>query len=764
MAKRIFLKINRGSFDEGFDVTLQIAKENQPFSTGIDFQLPQSPENICEIYQSLKKNYSYLRRCLTFRNSERQRLGQRSGTNDIAKLQEECRLGYQKLIKSVKLWLNQYDCVQFRQLNDRLLQELGDSQGKQEEVRFFIQAKDDLLNKLPWHEWSIFTSTQAKVEIALSPPNFDRVEKVTPVGDKTKLRILVILGDSEGLNLEEERANLEEGFQDAEVRFVPEPTRQVVSDRLGYESWDILFFAGHSSSEDEKGRIYTRTTPPKEYLTIDNLKPGLKDAIERGLKLAIFNSCDGLQLAYDLAKLNIPQLIVMREPVPDRVAQRFLKHFLKAFYNNEESLYQAVRKARTMLMTEGLEDEFPGAAWMPIICQNPAEPSLVWSKPTSWEDKKVEDLAKIRQKLLLAKSGKEIQETLFDVEIFLERYPKDPKARTLQAEIKQALDRENAEINSPQKTWKTEHTLTDHSDIIKSVAIHPDGQILASCSLDQTIKVWNLATGELLENLTQHSGGVTCVTFSSDGKTLASSSANPDGTIKLWDTQTWQLKRSLKADDWVVLSIWSIALSPNGKTLVSGHHADSTVKVWNLETGELRHTLRGHVWAVHDVAIAPDGNIIASASFDSNIKLWNLHTGREIRNLNGPGDGPIGWPRSFFSDQIVYAVTFSPDGQTLASGGAKQPIKLWRLSNGELKSNLTGHTDDVYAVAFSPDGKYLASGSADRTIRIWDLFTGEPIHTLGHSNTVYSLAFSPDGQTLVSGSGDRTIKIWRFST
>ncbi|MGB3266483.1 MAG: CHAT domain-containing protein [Microcoleus sp.] len=761
MAKLIFLKINRGSFGKGFDVTLQIAKEGQPFSMGIDCQLPSSPENISEIYQNLKKDYSYLRQCLTFRNSER--LKQRISSNNTAEWREKSRLSYQKLTKNVNFWLNQYDCVEFKKLNDRLQQELGESQGKQEEVRFFIQAKDDLLNKLPWHEWSIFTYSKAKVEIALSPLDFERVEKITPVSNNGKLRILVILGDREGLDLEEERATLEEGFSDAEVSFLPEPTRQVVSDRIGYENWDILFFAGHSSSEDNKGRIYTRTTEPKEYLTVENLKPVLQDAIERGLKLAIFNSCDGLQLAYDLAKLNIPQLIVMREPVPDRVAQRFLRHFLRAFSNNRESLYQAVRKARIMLRSDGFEDEFPGAAWMPIICQNPAEPSLVWSKLTTSEDKNVEDLAILRKNFLLAKSRKEILEILFNVDIFLEKYPNAPEGRSLKENIEQILEQGHTQTNYQKKSWKTEHTFTSHSDIIKSVAIHPDGQIFASCSLDQTIKVWNLTTGKLLENLTEHSGGVTCVTFSSDGQTLASSSANPDGTIKLWDTQSWQLKRTLKGDDWVVLSVWSIALTPNGKTLVSGHHADSTVKVWNLETGELRHTLRGHVWAVHDVAIAPDGNIIASGSFDSNIKLWNLHTGREIRNLNGPGDGPIGWPRSFFSDNTVYAVTFSPDGQTLASGGAKQPIKLWHLSNGELKSNLTGHTDDVHAVAFSPDGKYLASGSADRTIRIWDLFTGEAIHTLGHSDTVYCLAFSPDGETLISGSRDRTIKIWRFS-
>lgn len=715
MVKLIFLKIHRGSFEEGFDVSLQIAREGYSFSTGIDCQLPKTSADIPGIYKALQTNYLYLRRCFSFRNNQ-DRLGNRY-SSDPEKLKEKCRSSYQQLIQALKSWLSQLERVEFKTLHDRLLNELGESQGKQEEVRFFIQAKDDLLNKLPWHEWSIFSASRAKVEIALSPPNFDRIEKAMLLNDKIPFRILVILGDSEGLNQEQERTILEEGFSGAEVRFIPEPPRQEVSDRLGYENWDILFFTGHSSSENAQGKIYTS---PQEYLTIENLKPGLKDAIERGLKLAIFNSCDGLQLAYDLAELHIPQLIVMREPIPDRVAQSFLKHFLRAFYNNPESLYQAVQKARIMLQTEGLEDEFPGASWMPIICQNPAEPSLIWRKPSSREQKNTED-------------------------------------------IKQALEQEKAKVASPKKTWKCDRILTGHSDIIKSVAIHPNGNIFASCSLDQTIKIWSLITGEILNTITEHSGGVTCVTFSSDGQTLASSSANPDGTIKLWDTKNWELKRSLKSDDWVVVAIWSIAMSPDAKIIVSGHHADSTVKVWNLETGEVRHTLRGHVWAVHCVAITPDGNTIASGSFDSNIKIWNAHTGRQIYNLNGPGEGPIGWSRSFFSDNSVYTVAFSPDGQTLASGGVKQPIKLWRLGTGEVKSNLTGHTDDVYTIVFSPDGKFLASGSADRTIRIWDLLTGEIAHTLGHSATVSSVAFSPDGQTLVSGSKDRTIKIWHYS-
>ena len=164
-----------------------------------------------------------------------------------------------------------------------------------------------------------------------------------------------------------------------------EPQRKDLTEHLWGKNWDILFFAGHSSSNKngESGRIYLNKT---DSLTIGELKYALKKAIENGLQLAIFNSCDGLGLARELADLQIPQIIIMREPVPDQVAKEFLKYFLQGF-GGGESLYQAVRQARERL--QGLEDRFPCATWLPMICQNPAQIPPTWDElrsPTKPKD------------------------------------------------------------------------------------------------------------------------------------------------------------------------------------------------------------------------------------------------------------------------------------------------------------------------------------------------------------------------------------------
>jgi hypothetical protein len=139
-----------------------------------------------------------------------------------------------------------------------------------------------------------------------------------------------------------------------------------------------LFFAGHSSSKDNS-KCGLLQINPYETIDIQRLKNTLGKAIHNGLELAIFNSCDGLGLGFTLADLQLPQTIIMREAVPDEVAQEFLKYFLQA-YAQGETLYQAVKDAKAKIQDlYHLEEQAPGSSWLPVICQNLAVDPPLWS-------------------------------------------------------------------------------------------------------------------------------------------------------------------------------------------------------------------------------------------------------------------------------------------------------------------------------------------------------------------------------------------------
>jgi hypothetical protein len=161
---------------------------------------------------------------------------------------------------------------------------------------------------------------------------------------------------------------------DAAVTFLVEPQRQCLSDHLWHQQWDILFFAGHSRSDLDGSSAHLQINRA-ENLEISYLKSALKTAITHGLKLAIFNSCDGLGLANLFTDIHIPQLILMREPISDCAAQIFLINFLRRF-SAGHSLYQSVREARERL--QEVEEQYPCASWLPVIIQNPSESPLLW--------------------------------------------------------------------------------------------------------------------------------------------------------------------------------------------------------------------------------------------------------------------------------------------------------------------------------------------------------------------------------------------------
>ncbi len=287
--------------------------------------------------------------------------------------------------------------------------------------------------------------------------------------------------------------------------------------------------------------------------------------------------------------------------------------------------------------------------------------------------------------------------------------------------------------------------LTGHTGDVESVSFSPDGRTLASGSWDDTVILWDVNTGEERRTLTGHTGDVESVSFSPDGRTLASGSW--DDTVILWDVNTGEERRTLTGHTG---DVNTVSFSPDGRTLASGSD-DRTVILWDVNTGEERRTLTGHTGDVNTVSFSPDGRTLASGSDDDTVILWDVNTGEERRTLTGhTGD--------------VNTVSFSPDGRTLASGSDDDTVILWDVNTGEERRTLTGHTGDVNTVSFSPDGRTLASGSSDRTVILWDVNTGEHRRTLtGHRYSVESVSFSPDGRTLASGSYDGTVLLWQLA-
>ncbi len=354
----VFLKFDRGDLKQGFEVSAGILCDRQRLEITLKGKLPPKPE-ISENYQKWQKMYEFNLK----RNSRAIRIEQAQLTNFSI---QELKPLVEQVEMDVKNWL---ESEQFHPIQ----QELRDKLNRTDEVRVIIETEDNLLRKLPWHQWEFFES-YGKAEVALSRKVSNRVKKSVP--SRNKVRILAIFGASENLNLDEDRQILK-SLQGAETIFLEKPSRQLLEQYLTDQTgWDILSFSGHSKSEVDgsTGVICINDT---DNLTVEQLKDSLKIAIQKGLEIAIFNSCDGLGLAKQLAHLDIPQIIVMRELVPDAIAQKFLKAFLKAFAGGK-SFYVSVREARKRL--KDYDGQIPGVSWLPVICQNKAESPKTWQK------------------------------------------------------------------------------------------------------------------------------------------------------------------------------------------------------------------------------------------------------------------------------------------------------------------------------------------------------------------------------------------------
>jgi branched-chain amino acid transport system substrate-binding protein len=361
--KQVIFEIGEGSFDRGFPVKVRIGQAGKPHIAEISGRLPPAPEFPTtytawqSIYEKLPADWLII-------------IPKNQITNFSSK--DACNQAAQAFQDSFNAWLNQAPVLEIER---KLSRQIGNS----EDVRFILQTQDSLLRRLPWHLWGFFSTSHPQAEIVISSEYEPSTKQL-----KAPVKVLAILGSNQEINLEQDLYFLK-NLPGAKVKALIEPTRRQLIENLRTQPWDILFFAGHSISKEGDSWGEIQINADESYLSLRNLRYSLRYAVRQGLKLAIFNSCDGLGLARNLADLRIPYTIVMREPVPDIIAQEFLKYFLTAFTSGE-SLYASVNQARERLYEEW-ERDYPCASWLPVIFQNPAATELKYPRILNWKEK-----------------------------------------------------------------------------------------------------------------------------------------------------------------------------------------------------------------------------------------------------------------------------------------------------------------------------------------------------------------------------------------
>ncbi|PAV14717.1 nucleotide-binding-oligomerization-domain like receptor [Pyrrhoderma noxium] len=295
-------------------------------------------------------------------------------------------------------------------------------------------------------------------------------------------------------------------------------------------------------------------------------------------------------------------------------------------------------------------------------------------------------------------------------------------------------------------SWEVEETKTtfEKLGLIKSMALSPSGEFIASGSWGGRIYLWNVQRGELVKNL-KLSSHVISVSFSPVNEKLVAFGSS-DHTVKVWDVTN---------EEPVTIgnhkhSVDSVAFSlPDGCHVASGSY--DTICIWNVKSRELAvGPLIGHTSYVFAVAYSPDGTRLVSGSNDNTVRIWNSETGQLLSTLNGHSD-------------LVFSVAYSSDGSRIVSGSNDKKILIWNAESGEIIGEpITGHKRGVKSVCFSQDGKRILSGSSDNTARVWDALTGKSLFPpfSGHTNSIESVCFFPDGTRFATGPWDGTIGIW----
>jgi WD40 repeat protein/nucleoside phosphorylase len=286
--------------------------------------------------------------------------------------------------------------------------------------------------------------------------------------------------------------------------------------------------------------------------------------------------------------------------------------------------------------------------------------------------------------------------------------------------------------------------LVGHAAPVTACAVTPDGRRVVSASSDNTLKVWDLASGYAEATLKGHSGPVTACAVTPDGRRVVS--ASWDRTLKVWDLASGRSEAILEGHS---SRVTGCAVTPDGRRVVSTSW-DRTLKIWDLASGRAEATLEGHSSRVTGCAVTPDGRRVVSASWDLTLKVWDLASGRLEATLEGHA-GP------------VTACAVTSDGQHVVSASSwDRTLKLWDLASGRAQATLKDRVHLMTARMATPDRRRVVSASSDKTLKLWDLASAQaPLN--GHAHLRAGWAMTADGRHVVSLS-DNTLKVWDLAS
>jgi WD40 repeat protein/serine/threonine protein kinase len=315
------------------------------------------------------------------------------------------------------------------------------------------------------------------------------------------------------------------------------------------------------------------------------------------------------------------------------------------------------------------------------------------------------------------------------------------------------------------KTGRVLRVLKDHGNPVWRVVCSADGRFAASQDLSGELRLWDLEGQGLPPGLDRppvqggpskvreakrfegHTKEITTIAISRDGRRVLSGSN--DETVRLWEVATGKELRRIPH----VAPVYRVAFTPNGRFVIVVS-TDRKIHLWDLINGVPRGSIAvpRTMPYLHELVFAPDGQSLLVCGPAGFFSLLSLASGKEVGRFEGHTDN-------------VECVAFSRDGHWVVSGSKDRTIRIWEAKTGKVRKRFEGHTDRVMAVAFSPDGKQVYSASFDKTLRTWDVATGKEVANANTGlNFVRSVVIDPEsGRALVSGS-DTIIRVWDLKT